>query len=703
MDVPTPRYGPGEVLIATQASLVSLGTERSIVELGRKSLIGKARARPDLVRRVVEKARTEGVASTLSQVFSRLDEPLPLGYSSAGVVIATGRSAHRFSVGSRVACIGQGHASHAEIVAVPEMLCTSLPEGTGFDEGAFGMVGAIGLHGIRCAELAFGETVAVIGLGLIGLLSAQMLVGYGCRVVVADLDQHKLDLARKLGIPNVCHAIEELPEIAHRVSDGVGMDAVLLTVAANSADAVHQAVSLVRFRGKIVVVGVADLHPHRNELWNKEATLVVSRAAGAGSLDPVYELDGVDLPPGHVRWTEGRNLEEFIRLVANRTVRPGDIITHRFPISRAEETYGDLIAGRGGPHVGVVFEYPPPQPAVAATVPSKPRFITATSGKPRIGVIGAGMFGRSILLPAAREAGAVFATIATSDGASAATVAQRFGFERHSTDYNEVLHDPNIDGVLILTRHSSHSRLVSEALAAGKHVFVEKPLCISHEELDQVRAVLATSDRILTVGYNRRFASLSRVMRTHFAGRVDPLVLQYRVNAGYVPPTHWVHSPAEGDSRIIGEVCHFVDLMQFLTGAQPVRVFAERINGNNTTAVNNDNMVITIRFCDGSVGVITYSGSGDRAMGRERVEAFADGKSALMDDFRLVRTYRRGKESRKKLMNQDLGHAAELKEFVAAMSTGKAPIPIDDILYSTAAVFEIDASVSSGLPREVTF
>jgi polar amino acid transport system substrate-binding protein len=701
-EVQPPRCGPREVLVQTTSSLLSLGTERSVVELGRKSLLAKAKARPDLVRRVVEKAKTEGIKTTIEQVFNRLDQPVPLGYSAAGIVRGTGRSANRFAAGSRVACIGQGFASHAEVLAVPEMLCATIPENVSDEAASFGMVGCIALHGVRCANLTFGETVVVTGLGLIGLLTAQMLTAYGCRVIAADIDPHKLELARKLGITNVC-TVDELASVARQISGGEGVDAVLLTLATTTAEPIHQAVDLVRLRGRIVVVGVADVHPHRNELWKKEAELIVSRAAGPGSLDEKYELEGHDLPRGFVRWTEGRNLEEFLRLVSIGAVRTEELVSHRIKIADAEAAYGDIMAGKGGPYVGVVFQYSS-EPGQPLTVPARAvaPAVRTSGGAPRVGVLGAGMFGQAVIIPALAKTNAVLHTVSSSDGATGEQVVSKFRFGRSVAEHDLVIADPEIDAVCILTRHRSHARLVREALSANKHVFVEKPLCVNYEELNAIREALEKTTAGLTVGYNRRFSGLAVEMKDHFRSRKGPMVLHYRVNAGYVPPTHWVHDPAEGGSRVIGEMCHFVDFMQFLTGAQPTRVFAERVSGDNAAVVNNDNVVVTIRFSDGSVGSLTYTGGGDRGLGRERVEAFADGWTATLDDFRVLQLFGNGKKRQHKLFDQDLGHTKELAAFIAAVQRGDGiTIPLEDLILSTAAVFEMQESLQTGEPRTV--
>lgn len=696
-DVLPPRCGPKQVLVATRASLVSLGTERSIIELGRKSLFGKALARPDLVRRFVEKARTEGIAPTLSQAVHRLDQPVPLGYSSAGIVVATGGNAKRFAVGDRVACVGQGFASHAEVAAVPEMLCTAIPEGVSFESAAFGMVGAIALHGIRCAELDFGETVGVVGLGLVGLLTVQMLEAYGCRVVAADLDTRKTEIASKLGAAATARSLDEFVEAARAESVGNGLDAVLLTLSTDDADAVHAAVAASRFRGRIVLVGVADVHPRRDALWEREVELIVSRAAGAGSLDPAYEIDGRDFSPGLVRWTEGRNVDEVLRLMQRGKLRTDVLVTHRVRIADAEKTYEDILAGQGDPHIGVVFTYPDaPTPKLPPAAKRRPMGRDTV----RIGILGPGTFAQSVLLPALRKIeGAVVVAAGGSSGPALSTLAQRMEIPHVTTDYSEIIGDPSVDAVMILTRHASHANLVLEALAAGKHVYVEKPLCINETELAAISEAVAGSDRIVAVGYNRRFSPLFSDLSGHFASRREPLVISYRVNAGYVPPEHWVHQPEEGGSRVVGEMGHFLDAMQALTGALIGRVWGERISGNGRTAISEDNIAVTVRLTDGSVGTLTYTAVGDRGLGRERVEVFGGHKSGVLDDFRRLTLLARGKTRRRRLTSQDLGYAAELRAFVRATRDEMAlPLTYAEIANSTAATFALAHSMATGAP-----
>lgn len=699
-DVPPPRCGARQVLVQTRASLISVGTERSIIGLGQKGLAGKAMARPDLVKRLMQKVRTEGLKSALEQAMIRLDTPTPLGYSSAGVVLQTGTLVQRFQPGQRVACIGQGFASHAEVAAVPELLCTPLPDGVAFDEGAFGMLGIIAMHGVRCSNVTFGETVGVVGLGLIGLLTVQILRAYGCRVVAMDRDPAKVAIARRLGIAHASETHERFLADVHALTDARGLDAVLLTLAADSAQPVHDAIEASRFRGRIVLVGVADVHPHRNDLWAKEVELIVSKGGGPGTIDSDYEKRGLDYPVEYVRWSQGRNHEEFIRLIEQKMVDVASLITHRELLAGAEKMYETILSGSEPSLVGVILEYPH-EPSGISSAPA-PVTVTSAASSARIGVIGAGLFGKSMLLPAlARVPGKSLAAIATGSGPNVEAAAKRFGFGRFTTDGADILADPAIDAVVIATPHSTHQRLVCDALAAGKHVFVEKPLCVNAQELAAIGQVHSASGRHLVVGYNRRYSKLAVKMRAHFADRRTPLVITYRVNAGYLPAEHWVHSPEEGGSRIIGEMCHFVDFMQYVTGADPVLVAAQRVGEHGGLVVSKDNVVITLSFSEGSIGTIVYAALGDRACPRERVEIFGEGRTAILDGFRSLELFKGGKRARTKLMRQDLGYDEELRSFVAAVRGGTPGITRAEAFWSTAAVFAVDAALATGLPQPV--
>src|SRR4030042_3549772 len=660
-EVPVPLCSSNKILVKNMVSLISIGTERSIIELGKKSLLGKAKARPDLAKRFIDKAKKEGLVKTFKEALGRLDNPTPLGYSSAGMVIEVGENIHKFSPGDRVACIGAGYASHAEYITVPENLCTKIPirrinkerqitnndltnNYISFDEGAFGMLGIIALHGIRSAKLNYGESTAVIGIGLLGLLTVQILKAYGCKVVGIDIDPKKVDLAKSLGCDYAFTSENDFRNCIEKMTDGYGSDAVIITAATKSDAPVNTAVDISRYGGRIVLVGIADIHPQRNEMWHKELQIIGSKAGGPGTFDPFYENKGIDYPFGYIRWTENRNLEEFLRLIAEGKVDVKPLITHRFKIDQAESAYKNILEGKDKSHIGVILEYPEEAFSVNSYKLNERRIslstnqrITYNSAHVSIGVIGAGLFGKALLLPALKVIkGIRLHTLSTSSGANAYHTGGKYDFENCTTDYKALVENNEINTVIILTPHSLHARMVIEALKAGKHVFVEKPLCINKEEPGEIIKTYndsrITYNRLLMVGYNRRFSPHALKAIEYFKDRKDPMVINYRINAGFIPPDHWVHSEEEGGSRIVGEICHFVDMMQFLTKSNPVRVYAERISGNNRTALNSDNAVIALKFNDGSVGNIIYSASGDKAYSREQIEIFSEGRTVVIKD-----------------------------------------------------------------------
>ncbi len=720
-EVPVPVCSSNKILVKNMASLISIGTERSIIELGQKSLLGKAKARPDLVKRFLEKARKEGILKTFNEALGRLDNPTPLGYSSAGVVIEAGNNVHKFSPGDRVACIGAGYAAHAEYITVPENLCCKIPDDLSFEEASFGMLGIIALHGIRCARLTFGESVAVIGLGLLGLLSVQILKAYGCKVAGMDIDPSKVELAKTLGADLAFTSIEEFKNGTERFTNGYGADAVIITAAAKSDAPVNTAVEIARYGGRIVLVGVADIHPQRNEMWHKEVEIIVSKAGGPGTFDPFYENKGIDYPIGYIRWTENRNLEEFLSLAAEKKVNVRDLISHKFPIEQAKTVYGDMLEGRGGPYTGVVLEYPEDNKDVGLvrlvelvktnkTNKTNPTNRTNLTNKTiSVGVIGAGLFGKALLLPALKNIKDInLHTLSTSSSANTYHTAKKYGFENCTTDYNELLCNEEINSVIALTPHSLHAKMVKEALKAGKHVFVEKPLCINEEELKEITDVYLPLTPyplppVLMVGYNRRFSPHAIKVKEYLENRQEPLVITYRINAGFVPAGHWVHSGEEGGSRIIGEVCHFVDMLQFLTKSNPVRVYAERISGTNRTALNSDNVIITIKFEDGSVGNIIYSASGDKAYSREQIEIFSEGKTIVIKDYKETNFHSSGRKKTFKTMNQEMGYREELQHFFDVIR-GKSGMNLspEEIFCSTLTVFRINDSLFSGEPRSLS-
>ena len=705
-DVPYPSCSSSAVIVQNMHSVISIGTEKSMIELGRKSLLGKARSRPDLVKRFMEKAKNEGFFKTFQSAQRRLNDAMPLGYSSAGKVVEVGSGVSSFRPGDLVACIGGGFASHAEYICVPENLCARIPEGVSSDQASFGMLGIIAMHALRCADLKPGERVAVVGLGLLGLILSQLLHAYGFQVIATDLDANKRSLAQDMGL-GYCPAPESFVSTCEQVTNGSGVDAVILAVATQSDQPIHEAIKVSRFRGRIVLMGVADTHPHRNDLWEKEVSLIVSKAGGPGIGDPTYELLGIDYPLEYVRWTENRNLEEFLRLLEEQRISLKPLITHTFDFDQALPAYEQLLAGKREPTpVGVLLRYSEDGNR-EQRIKLKHEASTQSLSTDTIclGLIGAGMFAKTTMLPVlSQNAHLDLHTICTSRGLTGNHVGTEYGFAQACTDVPSMLATPEIQAVMILTQHKDHARFTSQCLEHGKHTFVEKPLCVSHDQLDQIRdAYNQLHDQpVLFVGYNRRFSPMAEKLKAFFAERHAPLVMQYRVNAGFLEPKHWIFSPDNGNGRIIGEACHMVDLMLYLTGSLPVKVGAERVGGGNGYVVPNDNAVVTLRFEDGSVGTITYTGSGDRALSKERLEVFCQGKTGVLTDFRELELYHNGKRKREKLKNADLGYKAEVEHFVEVVK-GKeeARLTVEEIFASTRAVLCAHDSLETGESQEI--
>ena len=576
-EVPVPVVQAGRVLVRTATSLISAGTERALVELGQKSLLGKARERPELIGKVWEKVKTEGIAQTLDGVRDKLDQSHAVGYSAAGTVIECGEGITDLLPGDRVACAGTNFASHAEVISVPRNLCVRLPDHVGFAEGAFGTVGAIALQGVRLAEPTLGEAVVVIGLGLVGQLTVQLLKANGCRVFGVDIDEARVQLALASGADAGCVPAEAKEKVAGW-SRGRGADACIIAAATASNEPIELAGEISRLKGQVVAVGMVGMNVPRNVYYLHELTLKVSMSYGPGRYDPNYEESGHDYPVAYVRWTEGRNIEAFLDLLAAGQIDVKPLITHRFSIDDSPRAY-QLISGKLHEHyLAVVLEYNTEGEVNSRienrSITKKP---TLAAGRVGLGLIGAGGYAQKVLLPNFRAAGAEFCSIASASGVSARDVGTKFGFARFLSNAQNVIDDVDANLIVIATRHGSHAELARLALDSGKHVFVEKPLALNDAELDSVLEAAARSEGQLLVGFNRRFSPLAVRAKEVFAGRQAPLSIVYRVNAGRVPREHWAQDPSEGGGRIIGEVCHFIDLMQFLTEAPPKSVFAEAV------------------------------------------------------------------------------------------------------------------------------
>ncbi|MGY4706891.1 bi-domain-containing oxidoreductase [Candidatus Bipolaricaulota sp. J31] len=684
-----------------------------MLEIAKKSLVGKALARPDLVRQVIAKARAEGILEAYRQAMNRLDTPVPLGYSSAGVVIDVGPGVEGFSVGDRVACVGSGYASHAEIVCVPENFCVRIPGNVDFESAAFVALGGIALEAVRLAEVSLGARVAVIGLGLLGQLTVQLLVAAGCHVFGVDIVPGKVEMVLKHGAEAGAVIGRDDVEAGARQFAPNGVDAVIIMAATPSNEPLELAAGLCRERGRIVAAGLVGLRVPREPFFDKELELVVSRAWGPGVFDPRYVEKGVDYPLAYARWTAKRNLEEFLAQLAKGTVAVAHLVTHRFPIERATEAYELILEGKE-PYIGVLITYP--GAVETAEGSPKPRKVELQrppegpagrkKGTVGVGVIGAGLFATTTLLPLLRrQKGVRLKGIATATGHSGRHAGKKFGFEYCTTDYRELLADPDIDLIMVLTRHGSHAHFVVEALKGGKHVYVEKPLAVNEEQLRAIveayREARAEGERILFVGFNRRFSPFTRWIKRWFAGIAEPLAVHCTVNAGPVPPDHWVHDPEQGGGRIIGEVCHFVDLIQYLAGSVPVRVYAETLDSEAYKP--SDNVVITLKMANGSIGSITYVAGGDKSFPRERVEVFGGGAVGVIENFRSATFVRNAKRRRKRnFLAIDRGHRGELEALFAAIRAGRgAPVAMEDYVATTLATFAMEKSLREGRPVEV--
>jgi predicted dehydrogenase len=698
-DVPAPLAQSGEVLIANVASVISAGTERMVIDLAKKSLFGKARERPDLVRRVLEKCRNEGVLTTLRQVRERLDTPMPMGYSSAGIVLACGAGVQNLKPGDRVASNG----SHSGIVAVNKHLCASVPDSVDLDQAAFAVLGAIALQGVRLAKCQLGESVLVIGLGLIGQMAVSILVAAGCRVIGVDPDAQKCELALAMGAEL---ARTNLPAAQVQAFTGdVGVDAVVITASTASNAPIDLAAAAVRKKGRVVLVGVVGLSLDRRPFYFKEAEFVVSCSYGPGRYDPDYEERGHDYPAAYVRWTEQRNIQAVLELMARGKLDVRPLITHRFPIEEASRAY-ELIQGEAEPYLGVLLQYPqsplesPPRRTVRLQ-PAKP------VERPAVGVLGAGNFARLVLLPALRDCGRLrLATLCTAGGLSAVTAGKNLEFEQATTDEDEIFDNPAIDAVVSITRHDLHARHVLRSLDSGKAVFVEKPLCLSFEELTEIEQARDRSGDVpplVMVGFNRRFSEAARIVKDFFADVSAPLTVSVRFNAGAIPSDHWVHDEVEGGGRIVGEACHAIDLATFLVGSPVVRVFAESVGSLDAAVITDDQCFITLRHASGSLSNVAYLAGGDKAFPKERIELIGGGRIALIDDFRTVTTCHNGRIKRRKMNGQDKGHSAEIAAFANAVCTGgPPPIPWEEIRATTLASILAVRSLREGMPMEVT-
>ena len=699
-DVPCPILRPGHLLIQTTRSLISAGTERMLVEFSRGSLLAKARAQPERVKQVLQKIKTDGLMPTLETVFSKLDEPLPLGYCNVGRVVEIGAGVEGFQPGDRVVSNGP----HAEIVTVPATLATKIPAHVSDDFASFTVLGSIALHGVRLLEPTFGETFVVSGLGLLGLLGVQFLRASGCHVLGLDPNPARCELAQQFGAETLALASGADPvQAAMAFSKGRGVDGVLVTASAKTDEIMHQAAEMCRKRGRIVLVGVVGLNLRRADFYQKELRFQVSCSYGPGRYDPSYEELARDYPLPYVRWTEGRNFEAVLDGIAQRWVDVEPMISRRVPIAAAASVYDAVV---DDPNVlGVVLTYPDQPPPVSRSVAVRRAWrLPGRADAPRVAVIGAGNFTKVGLLPALKAAGADIAAIASAGGVSSVSSGRRFDAFEAATDYRELLRRDDINTFFITTRHNSHARMVCEALAAGKHVFVEKPLAIDQQGLDAVReAASKHPDRHLMVGFNRRFAPHSVALKRALQHRGQPMTVQISMNAGYIPSDSWVHDPQVGGGRIIGEGCHLIDLAMYFVGHAITSVYAVMM-GDQAGHLREDKMTIALSFADGSIANINYWANGGKSYPKERVEVFSEGRIAVIDNWQTLRSYdwKHGPHLRTGL---DKGHRNEVAQFLGFLQSverGGAPlIPFEELELVTVASFAAIASARDGNPRKI--
>ncbi len=685
LDVPRPTIGATDVLVQTQASLISPGTERAVTELAQSSLLAKARARPDLVRQVVKKARSEGFTQTARAVRTRLDDDIPLGYSAAGIAIEVGEAVTGVAPGQLVATAGAGKANHAEFQAVPGLLCAPVPDGVPPADAAFATIASIALHGLRLADVGPGAKVVVIGLGLLGQLSVRLAQAAGCDVAGIDVADFPVEKARASGAFALAESGDDTTKAILEWSRGRGADAVLLTAAGKSSAPALRAPAICRDRAEVVVVGDVGLDLQRTPFYEKELSLRFARSYGPGRHERSYEDWAVDYPVGFVRWTEGRNLEAVLDLLAGGRLAVSDLVTHRFPITEAPSAY-ELIEARAEPYLGVALTYP------AQSEPDRPIRIATPQPSSGLGVgfIGAGAFASGVLVPAFRAAGFErLVTVASGSGLSARRLADRAGFETAVSGAAAVISDPDVHVVVVATPHDTHAALTAQGLRAGKHVFCEKPLALTVEELDDVEAAWRESGRVLFVGFNRRWSRPIGMVKEHFGAGTGPLVITYRVNAGRLPAKHWYHDRRQG-GRLLGEVCHFVDTCAAVVGADAVHVQAAG-SGQGELLLAND-LALLLRYPDGSLATIAYASGGSPDMEKERIEVLGRGRSATVVDFRSV--ILDGKKQA--LDGQDKGHRDEVVAFARAIAEGDVA-PGRSSMASMTTTLEAAAALRGGL------
>jgi polar amino acid transport system substrate-binding protein len=695
-DLPAPSCPDNGILVRTAYSVISAGTEKISVTNTQASLIQRAKQQPDQVRQVIDNIKKEGLINTISKVKSKLESYKSLGYSAAGVVLES--RCDKFRIGDRVACGGAGLAVHAEFLAIPKNLAVKIPDNVEFEQACYTTLGAIALQGVRQANLRLGEKVAVIGLGLLGQITVQLLKASGCSVLGLDIDERLFPRAKSFGCDLTLLSSFENINLMKQFSKGNGFDAVLITASTNSNEPIELAIELARKKGRVVVVGAVNMNLPRSPFYEKELDITISCSYGPGRYDPKYEDEGIDYPYPFVRWTENRNMEAVVELIGSGKLDTKSLTTHIFSINDAVKAY-DLITGKvEEDYLGILIKYPEKDDQ-----PKKSIHYETSKPKDRlnIGFIGAGQFGTSYLLPHIKATNSSLVAVSTNNPVNVATVAKQFGFEIATTDSDSIIHNPDIDLIFCATRHDSHSYYVSEAIKSHKAIFVEKPLAVNWEQMEEIDRLMKEYNGKLMVGYNRRFSAPFRKIKELFNHFTEPKFITYRVNAGKIPINHWVYREEQGAGRIIGEACHFIDCMVYLTNSLPTQVFACSLSSSSDDVYNRDNVSMIIKFRDGSVGNLNYLANGDSKLDKEYCEVFCGGSVALMNNFESVDFISSGKMNKYKFDGRK-GHKEEIIEVIDSIAQGKAfPISYDELKAVSIATFAAQESLIKGIPINI--
>ena len=672
-EVPVPQVKPGHLLIKTRRSLVSLGTERMLVDFGKANYLQKARQQPEKVKQVIQKIKSDGLQPTLEAIFRKLGEPLPLGYCNAGEIIEVGKGVTGFAVGDRV--ISNGH--HAEVVCVPENLVAKIPDNVSYDDAAFTVIGAIALQGIRLINPTFGETVVVTGLGLIGLIATQILKANGCRVIGLDFDKQKIGLAQSWGVEAYDALDTDVVSLVNASTQDKGADAVLITASTKSNTVISQAAQMCRKRGRIVLVGVVGLDIQRSDFYEKELTFQVSCSYGPGRYDTLYEEKGLDYPIEFVRWTEKRNFEAILQAISSQQLVLESLITEKVKLETYHQIYGNM-SKKGS--IASIIEYSGNVELDSNTINLSQRRIEGSKGI--VGIIGAGNFASSMIVPSLKKIGAEIKYIASSKGLSGTILAKKYSIHNSTTLADDIFDDEEVDAIIITTRHNLHADQIIRGLKCGKHVFVEKPLAISEGQITQIVEAYLKSNCSLMVGFNRRFSPFTQKAKQVMGAQGNPINVIATMNSGFIPADHWVQDLEVGGGRIIGEACHYIDLITFLTGSKVSEVIMNAQGINPQT--NTDNASILLRYQNGSVGVINYFPNGHKSYAKERIEVYENGRTIIIENFRKIKFYGYKVSGFKK--SQDKGHKAQFQQWYHMVQEGGDPlIPFEEIINTSKA------------------